>query len=494
MSQSSPPGASPISEASRTVHGPAGVSTRISARQRPSGSRPLARRDPAEPPARLGEREHRRAVAAPGPTHGRAQPTGNATDRVSWLGLPPPAPSGPGVRLARAATPGAPRRPPPRPARRPGGAFLADRRHVGIGEHPERAGGHREHGGRVPAAAHTVWNRPRSGSITTRIDRRGRSAGSRRSRTREVPRLDRGRPPHRPAPRSRPPGARGPRDWDRRRGRGWARACPASGGATNTSDSTICPISAPTAPRGRLRGVGRLGEQGDLEGDTLARRSVDHALDPTWAPAAGPARRGEYTTGGRMPRWGTCYDRAPHARPRHIPPLVVADGDVAPRAAPSPAAWPGWSDGVAEVIAADGGLLRAWSLGLEPDRPRRGPGFSSSRRTSPRRWTVASAVAPGVAGQGRVGRRARRPGGGAARGDPHHRARRVRRPAPRPRARQRLAARPPRCPRGGRGPAPRRALAGLPHHRARYGRRRRCGRRSRGRSVPWCCSSRTAAT
>jgi thiamine pyrophosphokinase len=48
---------------------------------------------------------------------------------------------------------------------------------------------------------------------------------------------------------------------------------------------------------------------------------------------------------------------------RHL--LVVADGDVAPLAALDEA-WPGWSDGIAEVVAADGGLLRAWTLGLEP--------------------------------------------------------------------------------------------------------------------------------
>ncbi len=45
--------------------------------------------------------------------------------------------------------------------------------------------------------------------------------------------------------------------------------------------------------------------------------------------------------------------------------LLVADGDVAPRDH-LVEAWPGWSDGVDMVIAADGGLLRAWKLGLEP--------------------------------------------------------------------------------------------------------------------------------
>lgn len=48
---------------------------------------------------------------------------------------------------------------------------------------------------------------------------------------------------------------------------------------------------------------------------------------------------------------------------RHV--AVVADGDVAPRATLD-AAWPGWADGVAAVVAADGGLLRAQHAGLRP--------------------------------------------------------------------------------------------------------------------------------
>jgi thiamine pyrophosphokinase len=46
--------------------------------------------------------------------------------------------------------------------------------------------------------------------------------------------------------------------------------------------------------------------------------------------------------------------------------LVVADGDVAPRAALE-AAWPGWDAGIADVLAADGGLARARALGVSPD-------------------------------------------------------------------------------------------------------------------------------
>jgi thiamine pyrophosphokinase len=49
---------------------------------------------------------------------------------------------------------------------------------------------------------------------------------------------------------------------------------------------------------------------------------------------------------------------------RHV--LVVADGDVASRDVLD-AAWPAWSDGIDVVIAADGGLLRAATLGMVPD-------------------------------------------------------------------------------------------------------------------------------
>jgi len=49
---------------------------------------------------------------------------------------------------------------------------------------------------------------------------------------------------------------------------------------------------------------------------------------------------------------------------RHI--IVVADGDVAGRAELD-AAWPRWADGIAAVVAADGGYARAIALGLAPD-------------------------------------------------------------------------------------------------------------------------------
>jgi thiamine pyrophosphokinase len=56
-------------------------------------------------------------------------------------------------------------------------------------------------------------------------------------------------------------------------------------------------------------------------------------------------------------------DPDPTRGTRHV--VVVADGDVPPRAALD-AAWPGWAEGVEAVVAADGGLLRAPLAGLRP--------------------------------------------------------------------------------------------------------------------------------
>jgi thiamine pyrophosphokinase len=47
--------------------------------------------------------------------------------------------------------------------------------------------------------------------------------------------------------------------------------------------------------------------------------------------------------------------------------IVLADGDVADRSA-FDEAWPGWSDGVSVVVAADGGARHAARLGLTLDR------------------------------------------------------------------------------------------------------------------------------
>ena len=50
--------------------------------------------------------------------------------------------------------------------------------------------------------------------------------------------------------------------------------------------------------------------------------------------------------------------------PRHI--LVVADGEVASRATLDEV-WPGWAEGIAGVVAADGGYARAVACGFAPD-------------------------------------------------------------------------------------------------------------------------------
>jgi len=50
---------------------------------------------------------------------------------------------------------------------------------------------------------------------------------------------------------------------------------------------------------------------------------------------------------------------------RHL--LVLADGPIDP-VAEIDAAWPGWSDGIDLVIAADGGARHAAALGRRIDR------------------------------------------------------------------------------------------------------------------------------
>ena len=91
---------------------------------------------------------------------------------------------------------------------------------------------------------------------------------------------------------------------------------------------------------------GAIGVSGTAEGYTTG-------LGPR---AAGPG------TIGRMPDLDAPIPTLT-APVRHA--LVVADGDVAPHAVLD-AAWPGWDAGIADVVAADGGLARARALGLSP--------------------------------------------------------------------------------------------------------------------------------
>ena len=150
-------------------------------------------------------------------------------------------------------------------------------------------------------------------------------------------------------------------------------SAPASAGATKTSDLTICPSSASTAPAASSGGVRRLGEHAGRRGsrpcgrrrrrragsgpDTgaRARRRVYMRL-----PSSAPARPGRIAI--------VIAERPAGARAtaaRHV--VVVAAGDVPARAALD-AAWPGWDGGVDAVVAADGGLPRADALGLDARR------------------------------------------------------------------------------------------------------------------------------
>ena len=132
----------------------------------------------------------------------------------------------------------------------------------------------------VPAAAQTIWNRPRSGSMTTRTGGRGRTAGCRRStKPGQLVGLAGGRPPDVGLADDR--GQPGQVDAVRARDEAHDRLerRRPSPGATKTSDFTIWPSSAPTA-RGRvLGGVRGLVEDVDVEGDALPGGGVEDPLD-----------------------------------------------------------------------------------------------------------------------------------------------------------------------------------------------------------------------
>ena len=140
-----PAGSSLIVDARRTVHGPAGVSTRSSARHRRSGSGPDSSPRSASGPAGLGQREDGRALAAARPAAawrgarpGTRRPRAAVRRSSGWRR------SGAGVLRhgGRAVEPGA-------LGQDVGlAALLADRRDVRVGQHPQRGRRHREHRGR----------------------------------------------------------------------------------------------------------------------------------------------------------------------------------------------------------------------------------------------------------------------------------------------------------------------------------------------------------
>ena len=101
--------------------------------------------------------------------------------------------------------------------------------------------------------------------------------------------------------------------------------------------------------------MGGLGEDGHLQGDALSEGGLEDALDggmrggfghgPESSIGRGPTRRGSI---------------------RRMQAIVLADGDVGSRDALD-AAWPGWLQEDAIVIAADGGARHAEGLGLHLD-------------------------------------------------------------------------------------------------------------------------------
>ena len=99
-----------------------------------------------------------------------------------------------------------------------------------------------------------------------------------------------------------------------------------------------------------------------------------------------------YTT-ARTPRRRAGYDRpmpdldAPIATLSRTPSATPSWWPTATslRAAALDAAWPGWDAGIADVVAADGGLARARALGLSPDRAGGGHGLARPARSPARR-------------------------------------------------------------------------------------------------------------
>ena len=211
--------------------------------------------------------------------------------------------------------------------------------------------------------------------------------------------------------------------------------------------------------RGLLRRVRRLGEHVDVERHALAGGGVDDALDRGGVRGS-RARRRVYTDGGgRSAACRRVRSRAVHAPTGPPRRSSWRTGDVPARAALD-AAWPGWDAGVDAVIAADGGLRACRRRSGSTPTSSSGD-LDSLDPTRVERRRRAGVADPAVARrQGRVRHGARAARGGPPRRDPDHGPRRVRRSAPRPRARQPVAARPPGA-----------------------GRRRR-----------WCCSTRRPAS
>src|ERR1019366_913742 len=220
----------------------------------------------------------------------------------------------------------------------------------------------------VPAAAHTTWNKPRSGSMITRIARlwpiggiplivKPESSFASRAVARRTSR----------APVTAASRARSTRLGPDTRHRIGSRT-PSSPGATKTSDLTIWPISAPTAA------AASSAVWVDLS-NTLTSRVTPFLLAASTTRWMAGWSRGSGTAGSlasgpgcrfaprrfREAAWAVEYDRSMVTR------VLILAGGSGPRRAELNHAWPGWDEALEFIIAADAGALLAEPLGLRLD-------------------------------------------------------------------------------------------------------------------------------
>ena len=183
------------------------------------GVRPGELAEVRQRPAGLGQGEHGRGLAAARPAQAARRPPGN--EMTAWRGSAGTTPSGAGV-LRRRARLG--RAPGPRAAGR-GSRSSQIGATCALDSIRSVPGRDREHGGRgagrgpddreaAEVRVHDDPDRPREAERRDAADGVARQLPAPRSRWRAGPR----------ARRSRPPGGRGPRGWDPRRGTGSAPA------------------------------------------------------------------------------------------------------------------------------------------------------------------------------------------------------------------------------------------------------------------------------
>ena len=247
--------------------------------------------------AGLRQGEDRRALAAAAPSPARPQPAGVGDRRVARLGARRRARSRPGVHAPRSgAVPSADEAADPvRLASRSASTSAARRSSVigatvALASVRSVAGGTGKTAVGVPAAAQTVWKRPRSGSMITRtgrmwpiggmppIDEAGQLVGLAGGRPADVA-LAR----HRREAGEIDPVVAGDEAEDRLEPAVLAR------GDEHQRLDDLAELG--TDRRGRFRGrVGRLVEDRDVEVDALARGGVADPLDPSVVGGLGHGR------------------------------------------------------------------------------------------------------------------------------------------------------------------------------------------------------------